>query len=319
MKLSDLIQKHQKVPVKHYPHQVEEKPMVSVCVQTYQHVGFIKQCLDGILMQHTTFPFEILLGEDESTDGTREICIEYAQKYPDKIRLFLHSRENNIKVNNRATGRFNIFYNFFKANGQYIALCEGDDYWTDKFKLQKQVDFLEANDEFVLSFHDCKVVDDSASLLKSGLLKTEYKKNLSRYELTTGTWLPTLSVMFRKEKVNKLPSSFCKVLNLDTILWAYLGQFGNAHYDESTIAVYTQHSGGIWSEKSLEYKLRNNLKTLYFISQFDANKEVKRVLYRRVLSLIWRLIKLHFKKLDFVEFTRSTFLLFSLLKMKRYK
>ena len=120
---------------------MNETPVVSVCVVTYQHKDFIRSCLDGILMQKTNFPFEIILGEDESTDGTREICKAYAEKYPDKIKLFLRSRKDVIYINQHATGRFNFMENLKAARGKYIAFCEGDDYWIDEYKLQKQVDF----------------------------------------------------------------------------------------------------------------------------------------------------------------------------------
>src|SRR6478735_1262142 len=110
MNFKEFKEKYQFKEVEEYPSKANTNPLVSVCVQTYQHVNYIKECLDGILMQQTDFPFEVLLGEDQSTDGTREICIEYAQKYPDKIRLFLHHRENNIKINGRQTGKFNFLY-----------------------------------------------------------------------------------------------------------------------------------------------------------------------------------------------------------------
>ena len=85
--------------------------------------------------------FEILVGEDASSDGTRDVCIAYAKKYPKKIKLFLHSRENNIRVYGKPTAKFNSAYNSYNAKGKYIAICEGDDFWTDPLKLQKQVDF----------------------------------------------------------------------------------------------------------------------------------------------------------------------------------
>ena len=142
MSLEEFKSKYEKVPVEHYPTKVPEEPLVSVCVQTYQHVDYIEDCLEGILMQETSFSYEILLGEDASTDSTRNICIEYAERYPDKIRLFLHSRENNIEIGGQPTGRFNYLYNLYNANGKYIALCEGDDYWTDSLKLQKFLNFF---------------------------------------------------------------------------------------------------------------------------------------------------------------------------------
>jgi glycosyltransferase involved in cell wall biosynthesis len=153
MSFEEFKEKYQKIPVDLFPNYVTEHPLVSVAVQTYQQNAYIKDCLQGILMQKTNFPFEILLGEDQSTDGTREICIEYAQKYPDKIRLFLHHRENSIKINGRQTGLFNFLYNFFSSRGKYIAICEGDDYWTDPFKLQKQVDEMETNLYINISSH----------------------------------------------------------------------------------------------------------------------------------------------------------------------
>ncbi|MEZ4781129.1 MAG: glycosyltransferase [Flavobacteriaceae bacterium] len=119
-----------------------ENPLVSVVVGVYNHERFIKLCLNGILMQKTDFKYEIILGEDASTDGTREICKEYAKRFPDKIKLFLRSRKDVIYINGNATGRYNFIENLKACQGKYIALCDGDDYWTDPLKLQKQVDFL---------------------------------------------------------------------------------------------------------------------------------------------------------------------------------
>ena len=132
-------------------------PLVSVTVAAYQHENYIKKCLDGILMQKTNFPFEIIIGEDDSKDKTRAICIDYANKYQDKIRLFLRDRKlshlydhkgNFIKRLNGVLG-----FSRMSAKGKYIALCEGDDYWTDQNKLQKQVEILENNQDFSGCFH----------------------------------------------------------------------------------------------------------------------------------------------------------------------
>src|SRR5690606_9059601 len=108
----------------------------------------------------TTFPFEIILGEDESSDGTREICIQYAAKHPDKIKLFLRSRKDVIYINGNPTGRFNFIENLKACSGKYIALCEGDDYWTDPLKLQKQVDFLEAYVDHTICWTNYQILED---------------------------------------------------------------------------------------------------------------------------------------------------------------
>jgi glycosyltransferase involved in cell wall biosynthesis len=145
---SQFKEKFRKVPVEEFPNKVKQKiknPSVTVQIVTYNHVSFIKDALEGVLMQKTNFQFEIILGDDESQDGTREICIEYAKKYPGQIRLMLHKRENNIKILGKPCLIFQYIYNNFSARGKYIAVCSGDDYWTDSLKLQKQFDFLEAN------------------------------------------------------------------------------------------------------------------------------------------------------------------------------
>lgn len=154
-----MIQLHSKKEVQEYPNNtLGLQPTVSVSVVTYNHAAYIKQCLDGILMQQTDFDFEILLGEDASTDGTREICITYADEHPDKIRLFLHHRENNIHVCGNPTGRFNFLYNLSKARGKYIAICEGDDYWSDPLKLKKQVNLLEKNPQASFCFSKAELL-----------------------------------------------------------------------------------------------------------------------------------------------------------------
>ena len=125
--------------VKEYVNSVPKFPMVSVCIQAYEHALYIDECIQSVLSQKIDFEIEILIGEDLSSDKTREICISYAKRYPNLIRLFLHDRSNNIKINNISTGRFNLLYNLASANGKYIALCDGDDYWKDEYKLKSQL------------------------------------------------------------------------------------------------------------------------------------------------------------------------------------
>ena len=130
------------------PAVLSKAPLVSVNIITYNHEPYIAQAIEGALMQKTNFPYEVLIGEDDSSDGTREICKEYAARYPAKIRLFLNDRKNVIYINGRPTGRWNFVNLLRNARGQYMAICEGDDYWIDPYKLQKQVDFLEKNKDY---------------------------------------------------------------------------------------------------------------------------------------------------------------------------
>lgn len=237
-------------------------PLVSVRVGTYNHEAYISKCLDSILVQKTTFPFEILVGEDSSTDNTRSICIEYAKKHTDKIRLFLRREEEKILINGKPTGKMNNFKTRNAARGKYIALCDGDDYWMDPEKLQKQVDFLEKHPEFVLAFHDARMVDEHDNFLSAGGLTEKLKKDGTGLDLISGKWLPTLTVMFRNILPKTMPPGYFKVYNGDAFLYTLLGHHGGAKYVEDIKpAHYRKHAGGIWSALKQKEKYEQMLNT----------------------------------------------------------
>lgn len=221
-------------------------PMVSVIVPTYQHSAYIEQCLDGILMQQTTFPVEILVGEDESDDGTREICQRYAEAHPQLIRLRLGSRKDVIRILGKPTGRYNALGLLKAARGRYIALCEGDDYWTDPLKLQKQVDFLERHPGYTMCFHH-------ANLLKEGeiqLFPIPPEVDLSdvQYDdlLRTYNFITTASVLFRNV-FKSVPDWFLKVPFLDMALYAVAASKGKVKCLEDNMAVWRFTGTGSWT------------------------------------------------------------------------
>ncbi len=251
MQFVDFLAKYQKEAVEKYPFEKTAPPLVTVSVTTYNHQHFIKDCLDSILMQKTNFDFEILLGEDSSNDGTRAICIEYAQKYPTKIRLFLHKRANNIKINNAPTGRFNFLYNLHAAQGKYTALCDGDDYWTDPLKLQKQVDFLEKNKEFSICGHDIKTIDEHNQIIKNTLSANQ--GTYTDRELAKGNFIPTVSTLFRNEfRTEGIPEYLSEIPTGDWGIHLLNAQRGKIHFIAEAMAAYRVHSGGIWLGKSFE-------------------------------------------------------------------
>lgn len=129
------------------------EPLVSIAMTTYQHASFIKESIDSVLMQEVDFPYEICIGEDGSTDGTREICLEYARKHPDKIRLFLRDRSSPARSAFTVPYMFNNAATFDACRGKYIALLEGDDYWLNPHKLQRQANQLEADSSLAGSCH----------------------------------------------------------------------------------------------------------------------------------------------------------------------
>jgi len=264
----------EKVPVDHYPHNAADTPLVSVIVVTYNHENYIKECLDGILKQETDFSFEVLLGDDASTDATRKICLEYAQKYPDKIRLFLHSRENNIKLYGRATGRFNLLYSMGRAKGKYLAFCDGDDYWTDPLKLKKQVNFLEENDQYILAYHAYinRAVDDNP-LLKENLFGP----------LNQVLYKPITSSRLLRNQLKEFPESLLKAPNGDQTIMFHLKQYGKIMcLRDIKPTIKRVHPGGVMSLQSKKIRNSRGLQTWQVILDTFRDTKHEKYLKRKV-------------------------------------
>lgn len=261
MDFQEFKEKYEVKRVSEYPHKLISFPLVSVMVQTFQHKKYIRKCLDSVLNQQTNFPFEILLGEDCSTDGTREICIEYADKYPEKIRLFLHHPENKIKVLNILTGNFNALYNFFSAKGKFVAFCEGDDFWKDPTKLQKQVDLLRNDSEIVLTYHSYIEVNEKEEPLPKELILQQPTQDIAQEDLKKLTFHPLLSTTcFRNLIKENIPKEMVDVINVDSFLFSLLGNYGKGKFlGTITPSFYRRHQNGIWSGKRKKIGLRSKL------------------------------------------------------------
>ncbi len=225
------------------------EPLVSISVATYQHVNYIKKCLDGILMQKTNFPFEVIVGEDESTDGTRDVCIEYAEKHPDKIRLFLrdrvisHLKDEDGKLVKRLNGV--LGFNRMSARGKYIALCEGDDYWTDPWKLQKQVDILEKEKQYSLVFSNRVVVNKEGSFLS----KETYSKNEFTISDVYSGFIPaTQTIVFRN--FSFIEACFKKHITMysgDRLIAYLCAMVGDLYCLHEETAAYRVTGEGVWT------------------------------------------------------------------------
>ena len=272
-----------------YPNIISDNPLVSVCVVTYKHEFFIKDCLDCILMQQTDSTFEILLGEDDSPDNTRKICIEYAKKYPEKIRLFLHDRVNNIKINGNPTGRFNFLYNLSTARGKYVAICEGDDYWTDPYKLQKQLDFLEANKDFVICHHNMQVIYEDGR--ETHLSNPPDQKEISTIEdLARGNFIYTSSCVFRNGLIKELPDWFASAPVGDYVLHMLNAEHGKIKFLPDVMGVYRIHKNGLWENKDNIFRIERWVELLDLMkNQFSPHIrniffEVQRNYYLQLIN-----------------------------------
>ncbi len=226
------------------------EPTVSVVIPTYQHAGYIEQCVRSVLDQRTSFKVEILIGEDDSTDGTRAICERLAKEHPERIRLFLNSRADVIHLMGRPTGRANFLRLLREARGKYIALCEGDDYWTHPDKLQMQVDLLDPDPSCSMCCHLAQgrkgtQLDERPVPPGVDLDNIHFEDLLSTYN-----FISTASVVFRN-MLGELPE-YCKKLPfLDLGLIGLLSAKGRIRCLPEKMCVYRISGDGGWSKLGL--------------------------------------------------------------------
>lgn len=238
-------------------------PTVSVLVMTYNHERFIAQALDSVLLQETDFQFEILVSEDASTDRTREIVLDYHRRHPDRIRLLLS--EHNLRSNEVVARGLRA------ARGRYVALLDGDDYWTSSHKLARQVEFLERHPECSMCFHNALVVEEERG--REGRYWTpEHQKELSTLEdIWAGNFIATCSAMYRNGVVPEVPAWYIPLFPITDwplhILHAERGPIG---YLDAAMGAYRYHPGGLYSGRGEWEKLET---TARFYETMNRNLE----------------------------------------------
>lgn len=249
-----------------YPQEsLAPKCMVSIKMITYNHEPYIAQAIEGVLMQKTTFKFELVIGEDCSTDLTRKICEDYAKKYPEIIKL-LPSEQNLGMIKNGLR-------TLQACEGKYIAFCEGDDYWTDPLKLQKQVDFLEANDDYGLVHTDYLRYINDLNYFEDNLVKNINRGNIF-IELLKENQIATLTVMMRKDlaieaiKTGILEKGF---LIGDYPLWLEISTKSKIGFLKDITAVYRVLSESASHSNDINKEIDIN-RTVISITRYFASK-----------------------------------------------
>jgi glycosyltransferase involved in cell wall biosynthesis len=278
------------------------KPVVSVSIITYQHAPFIRQALDSVLMQQVDFPYEICIGEDGSTDGTRETCLEYAAQHPDKIRLFLRDRANPARQQYRVPFMYNGMKTIGICLGKYVAVLEGDDYWNHSRKLQKQVDFLEGHPDFVGSHHNTHLRwEGGNSALDGGCSGRQRRNSTDRNgpkpvtdlrDVAEGGFYVTCTVMFRNLPVlRNLPGFFYRCPVGDHPLAMILAEHGRFGYFPEAMATYRIHPHGVWSSLSEFEAIQKRIDTLEAMCCGHFPPDIEAVLRMQVLGMLFRLAK----------------------------
>lgn len=305
---------------------IERSLMVSICCLVYNHEPFLRECFDGFIMQQTTFPIEILVHDDASTDNSAEIIREYTAKYPDLFKP-IYQTENQYS---KGKGYVGMTLNIERAKGKYIAFCEGDDYWTDMFKLQKQVEFLEEHEEYVLAFHDAKIIDEKGNLITESKMKLYYTEKMchdwSEFDLMCAYTPPTPTVIYRQTIISKAlieMQNAKRLINGDTIIASIVGKYGKGKFMlDISNSVCRVHTGGVWQMKSELYKKINSYKTLTFLeSVHKKNEDVKKYIFNLRVNLLKSIIKLYIEtgniKNCFYSYLMILYVLFTRFKLKK--
>jgi glycosyltransferase involved in cell wall biosynthesis len=217
------------------------RPLVSVIMMAYNHEEYIGEAINGVIMQQCPFDIELLLGEDASTDRTRELCIDYQRRFPKTIRLIVSDR--NVGMHR------NFFRLFCRARGRYIALCEGDDYWTSNCKLAQQIAFMMANPECSFTFHNANILNGKR-LSRRRFINRELR-NVTLSTIIEKDWfIPTASMVCDSGKMGPYPAAMLDYPSGDLALQVFLAAKGTVKYLPNVMSVYRRTTSNMTHELS---------------------------------------------------------------------
>jgi len=253
---------------------------VSVFLITYNHEKYIGTAIESIVSQNVNFDFELVIGEDYSKDKTRAICEQYAAKYPSIINL-LPSDKNYGPMGN-------TIRTLYACTGTYIALCEGDDYWTDNNKLQKQADFLDANPDYSMCFSEVQVIDEMGWQLPDERYFPKIGKDTITMEdiiLSDVSLIPTATIFFRNLLPNPFPDFYYHTFSGDLFLHLLLADKGKAKYMHEKLAVYRNHEGGLTKSPAQIEKTLNNIFQFYVTVNEYFNYKYDALIRKRLFEM----------------------------------
>ena len=253
------------------------QPRVSVIITSYQHERYIAQALDGVLEQSPDVPFELLVGDDASTDGTRAIISEYSEAHPHTVRTYFPDR--NLGLGGKA-----IFGELIsRSSGEYIAMLDGDDYWTSPDKLRRQVAYMDAHPKSSMCFHNVLCHYEHESRPDHPYNSSDRASTLGMAEVLDRFPMASCSPLFRREALDPLPAWYFEMPWGDWPLYFIAAQHGAIHYLPDVLGVYRLHEDGMYASlprlKALEYRT-----TAYGLLPVPPELEDRR---RRRLAETW--------------------------------
>ncbi|MEM9923097.1 MAG: glycosyltransferase [Cyanobacteria bacterium P01_D01_bin.50] len=245
---------------------------VSVSLITFNHEKFIAQAIESILNQKVNFNYEIVIGEDFSRDKTREIVINYQKQFPDKIRLILP--EKNLGCYGQK-----IFVKTLQAcRGEYIALLDGDDYWTFPYKLQQQVDFLDNHPECTICFHDVTIIFEDKAKLPRRYNDFEPSQFSDLENILKSNFIPTCSTLYRRGLFSEFPDWYYDTVCGDWVLHILNARHGKIGYINKSMGIYRVHRNGLFSSMRKIQQLQEVSKCYEFLNEylnFEYNHLIK--------------------------------------------
>lgn len=253
-----------------------ENPMVCVAMLTYNHQEFIKQALDSILMQKTDFSIKVVIADDFSTDDTRKILIEYQKKHPEIFKLVFQKKnlghiENNLDL-------------YRNIGGKYIAVLEGDDYWTDPIKLQKQVDFLESNPDYSFCCHNNSIVSFETGEVSIRNDEDDPEEDIDLKSVIIKRTFASGSLVYRMSALKKETiDMMSKVMNFDYALIILLAEQGSGRYFPDNMSTYRRHDGGVWTGiKDFKFFHKLGIKFYGLLLKHFKDPEIRKIIHYKI-------------------------------------
>lgn len=259
----------------------DKKPLVAIHCLVYNHEPYLRDCFEGFVMQQTNFPFVAIVHDDASTDNSAAIIREYEVNYP-HIFTPIYEIENQFS---KRDGSLELIMNAaIEATGaKYVAMCEGDDYWTNPLKLQKQVDFMEANSECSLCFHKVSTLIQETGEVKDEIIVRDMPEKSTILDLAEGNYIHTPSVLYRLyPSFLEMFYKMTPVLPADYVMWMLLAKKGYIYKMDEPMSVY-RFGSGIWSNKQ-SYK--NSLSAVQMLCKLSVvcDADVKQILMQFQLN-----------------------------------
>jgi len=274
---------------------------VSILIITYNQEKYITAAINSALAQATSFDYEIIVGEDASTDGTRKIVLDFQKQHPDRIRVLLRDATDSDRERALGFGSKTNFTNSLQAcKGQYIAILDGDDYWTDTLKLQKQVDFLDSHLDFAICCHNVTMLYEDGSKEPANLFPPDQKEISTLEDLLFTNVIQFCSVLFRRGLFGELPDWFSKIIIGDWALHIMNAQHGKIRYFPEAMAVYRVHQQGVWSGSAPVGRGLEVVKMLDYVDAYLGFKYKKQICTAKA-NWYWELAQICHRQGDHIQ------------------